>query len=282
MQLTRPIQALIALAFQEDAPRGDITARFFAAPKTLATAKLIAKQNGVVSGLNIAIACFHFVSKKIEVIQHLQDGDPVTNGTTLLELCGPLDKLLFAERTALNFLQRLSGIATATAILTKQLQGTKSCLLDTRKTIPGYRALEKYAVRCGGGKNHRQSLSEMILIKENHLRHLSLKELQQKLSVARKKTTGKIEIEAENLDQVKQFLKLPVDIIMLDNMSLAQMRQAVKLRNQQNKAILLEASGNVSRKTIRQIALTGVDYISCGSITHSAPALDISLLVDQQ
>lgn len=282
MPITRDTYLLIARAFQEDAPHGDCTARFFSSARTCVTAKIVAKQSGTIAGLDIAVACFHVVSKKIEVIQYCRDGDSVTKGTVLLELSGPLDKILLTERTALNFLQHLSGIATATAKLVRLLQGTTCMLLDTRKTLPGYRTLEKYAVRKGGGTNHRQNLSTMILIKENHLRPLSFEILQQKVTLARKKSKFKIEIEAETLAQVKKFLGLPLDIILLDNMSLAEMRQAVKLRNKINPKIKLEASGNISAKTIRAVGQTGVDYASCGSITHSAPALDISLLVDQQ
>lgn len=281
MQIAKEVYSLIKQAFQEDAPHGDITAHFFSNKKDIVTAKIIAKQSGVISGLAVAIACFHYVSKKIDIIQYISDGTSVKKGDILLELNGPLDKILLAERTALNFLQHLSGVATSTAELVKLLKGTKCILLDTRKTLPGYRALEKYAVRCGGGKNHRFSLSDMILIKENHLRALSFARLKQKIQTARKKTKCKIEIEAETLTQVKEFLQLPVDVIMLDNMSLPHMRQAVILRNKINPLIQLEASGNVSAKTIRAIAKTGVDYISCGSITHSAPAFDISLLVDK-
>jgi nicotinate-nucleotide pyrophosphorylase (carboxylating) len=280
MHIDRDNRKLIVRAFQEDAPRGDITARFFSDKKTLATAKIISKQTGVIAGLSVAISCFQYISKKIEVIQYVKDGQTVNKGEILLELSGPLEKILLAERTALNFLQHLSGVATATASLVRLLQGTSCKLLDTRKTLPGYRQLEKYAVLCGGGTNHRHSLSDMILIKENHLRPLTLEQLQKNILLARQKTKAKIEIEAENLEQVKEFLKLPIDIIMLDNMSLPQLRKAVALRKKTNPSIQLEASGNVSARTIKAIAKTGVDYISCGAITHSAEAFDVSLLVD--
>lgn len=180
MRIDRNNRKLIVRAFQEDAPRGDLTARFFL-KKNCSYSKIISKQTGVIAGLSIAIACFQYISKKIEVIQYVKDGQAVKKGEILLELSGPLEKILLAERTALNFLQHLSGVATATANLVRLLQGTSCKLLDTRKTLPGYRQLEKYAVLCGGGTNHRHSLSDMVLIKENHLRPLTLEQLQKTL-----------------------------------------------------------------------------------------------------
>ena len=280
MKITTDIKKLINIALQEDAPQGDITARYFSRSKDYVHATIIAKQAGTLAGLWLAIACFHTVSKKIEIIQHYLDGETVGEGTILLELTGPLEAIVRAERVALNFLQHLSGVATATAELVGLLKGTKATLLDTRKTMPGFRTLDKYAVRCGGGTNHRFNLSDMILLKENHIRSLDIETLCSKIAYARKKTSVRIEIEAETLAQVAAFLTLPVDIIMLDNMAPALLKKAVALRNKKAKQIQLEASGNVCAKTIRAIARTGVDFISCGAITHSAKAFDVSLLVE--
>jgi len=208
------------------------------------------------------------------------DGAKIKKGAVIAKVRGRLNNILLAERTALNFLQHLSGIATETNKLVRLLRGTNVQLLDTRKTTPGLRELEKYAVVCGGGQNHRRNLSDMVLIKDNHLAGLKLAELPKRLKRFRFwQRNKKVEIEAASLAQVKNFLKLPVDIILLDNMSAAEIKKAVALRNKLNPQIQLEISGGVNAKNIRQLAAASADFISCGWLTHSAPALDISLTI---
>ncbi len=276
----KELNQLIKSAFQEDAPRGDITSKYFGSTKHNATAKIIAKQTGILAGLDIAIACFKYIDKNLNIKKKTADKALLAKGDILAVIEGSLNSILLAERTALNFLQLMSGIATATAQMAEQIKGTKAKLLDTRKTIPGLRKLSKYAVICGGGINHRLDLSTMVLIKENHLKKLSLTELTKRLVKFRRgEKSIKVEIEAEKLEQVRDFLRLPVDIIMLDNMSVSEMKEAVQLRNTFNPNIMLEASGNIKLKNIRKTAQTGVDFISCGSITHSAKAFDFSLLI---
>jgi nicotinate-nucleotide pyrophosphorylase (carboxylating) len=276
--IDRDIRRLIAAAFTEDAPQGDITSRYFGEEKAIVTARLISKATGVIAGLSIAEACFKYVNRRIVFSRKIQDGTLVKSGDILAEITGPKNSVLLGERTALNFLQHLSGVATATQSLVRVLEGTKAVLLDTRKTIPGLRRLDKYAVTCGGGRNHRMSLSDMILIKDNHLAKLSFTELQKRIALVKKKQPMmKIEVEAETLGQVRRFFTVPVDVIMLDNMPVAQMKTAVALRNKMHSPILFEASGNVTERTILKIARCGVDYISVGAITHSVKAFDISL-----
>lgn len=276
----KEIKQLIKRAFQEDAPQGDVTSGYFCSKKTKATAQIIAKETGVLAGIEVCETCFKFTDRFVKFNKLKKDGSFLKKGEIIATIEGNLRKILLAERTGLNFLQFLSGIATATNKLAALIKNTHVKLLDTRKTIPGLRALSKYAVRCGGGTNHRLNLSDMVLIKDNHLAKLPFAELQQRIEkIKRKNIIIKIEIEAESLEQVKQFLTLPVDIIMLDNMSLAQMKKAVGLRNKLNPAIKLEASGNVSEKTIKAIAQVGVDFISVGAITHSVKAFDFSLKI---
>lgn len=276
MGISQQTKSLIHTALREDAPHGDITSRYFGSRKKIVRAKIIAKADGIICGLDIAGYCF----RKAGFQTKFQDGAKVKKGTVIAQLNGKMNDILLAERTALNFLQHLSGVATATNNLVRLIDKTRVSLLDTRKTIPGLRELEKYAVLIGGGQNHRLNLSAMVLIKDNHLSALKLKELSQRLKKFRFwQRNKKVEIEAATLLQVKNFLKLPVDIILLDNMSIAEIKKVVVLRNTINPQIKLEISGGVNEKNIQAFAKTGVDYISCGQITHSAPALDISLLI---
>lgn len=278
--LKKEINRLIKIAFQEDAPQGDITSNYFCHNKTKAQAKIIAKAAGILCGIDIAETCFKKASPWLRFEKLKKDGTLLKKGDIVASLEGPIKAVLLAERSALNFLQLLSGIATATNNLVNKVKSTKVKILDTRKTIPGLRYLSKYAVRCGGGANHRLNLSDMILIKDNHLAKLSLPELKKHLEkVKRKNIIIKIEIEAESLEQVRNFLSLPVDIIMLDNMSPAQIRKAVTLRDKINPAVKLEASGNINKKNILAIARCGIDFISSGSITHSFAAFDFSLKI---
>jgi nicotinate-nucleotide pyrophosphorylase (carboxylating) len=276
----KEITQLLRKAFREDAPQGDITSNYFCHKKTKATAQIIAKDTGVLAGLEICESCFKFADRFVKFNKLKKDGAELKKGQIIATIEGNLKNILLAERIGLNFLQLLSGIATKTNILTKLIKKTNAKLLDTRKTIPGLRYLSKYAVRCGGGTNHRLNLSDMVLIKDNHLAKLSFIELKQRIEkIKHKNIIIKIEIEAETLEQVKQSLTLPVDIIMLDNMSLAQMKKAVFYRNTINPAIKLEASGNINKNNILATAKTGIDYISVGSITHSFQAFDFSLKI---
>ncbi|MDR2430711.1 MAG: carboxylating nicotinate-nucleotide diphosphorylase [Candidatus Margulisbacteria bacterium] len=278
--LSQNIRDLLKRALREDAPRGDITSCYFGNSKTRVTARIIAKADGILCGLEAAEQCFRLVSRRIIFQANYADGDRIKKGAALAELNGGLNAILLAERTALNLLQHLSGIATETGKMAARLKHSKARLLDTRKTTPGLRSLEKYAVRCGGGENHRADLSAMVLIKNNHLAGLSLRELSRRLKYfKRRKKNIRVEIEAATLKQVENFLRLPVDIIMLDNLRPPLIRRAVNLRAKLNPDCLLEISGNVRAANIGALAKTGADYISCGALTHSAPALDIALRV---
>jgi len=269
--------SIIELALEEDIATGDITTKTIIPITESSTAKLIAKQEGVVAGLVIAKKVFETLEKKeIKWDQKIQDGDFVKPGTELVELSTSYQTILSGERTALNFLQRMSGIATKTRKLVDQLNGTKTKLLDTRKTIPGFRYLDKYSVLIGGGNNHRFGLYDMIMLKENHIKTAgsitnAVRQIRNKFH-----DKFKIEVETTNINEVKEAIRSNVDIIMLDNMTNELMGNCVKVINGK---IETEASGNISIENIRSVALTGVNYISVGSITHSVKALDISLLI---
>ncbi|MDR1453737.1 MAG: carboxylating nicotinate-nucleotide diphosphorylase [Candidatus Margulisbacteria bacterium] len=276
MSISQNTRALIHKALREDAPRGDITAKFFGDKRKIVSGKIIAKADGIICGLEIAAYCF----RKADFQTKFSDGAKIKKDATLAKIRGRLNDILLAERVALNFLQHLSGVATETHKLVNLLKGTNVKLLDTRKTTPLLRELEKYAVRCGGGQNHRLNLSERVLLKENHLASLQLSDLAKRIKRFKFwQKNKKIEIEAATLRQVKDFLALPVDIILLDNMSAAEIKKAAALRAKLNPQIQLEISGGVGKKNLKSLAKLGADYISCGKITHSAPALDMSLLL---
>lgn len=266
---------LVKTALAEDIGPGDITTTYFLEPSRLGSAQVMAKEFAVLSGqepVQEIIAQFSLKAKWLA-----KDGDKVSKGNTILKLEGSLAALLTAERTLLNFLQHLSGIATSTYYYVQAVAGTKAKILDTRKTLPGWRALAKAAVCHGGGINHRIGLYDQVLIKDNHL--VALKGEEEKLSailakIRREKPEVKIEIEADTLEQVLRFAKLPVDIILLDNMSLKQLREAVQMIAGQCRT---EASGGVTLETVRGIAETGVDFISVGALTHSVKAIDFSM-----
>ncbi|MDR1324181.1 MAG: carboxylating nicotinate-nucleotide diphosphorylase [Candidatus Margulisbacteria bacterium] len=277
MSISKNTRTLIHRALREDAPCGDITSKFFGDKHKIVSGKIIAKTGGVVCGLEIAAYCF----RKVNFQTKFSDGAKIKKGAILATIRGRSNDILLAERVALNFLQHLSGVATETHKLVNLLKGTNVKLLDTRKTMPLLRELEKYAVRCGGGQNHRLNLSELVLIKDNHLAGLKSSDLQKRIKRFRFwRRNKKIEIEAATLRQVQNFLTLPVDIILLDNMSAAEIKKAAALRAKLNPQIKLEISGGVTEKNIAALAKLGADYISCGKITHSAPALDISLLIN--
>lgn len=270
-------EAIIDLALGEDMPGGDVTSRAVVAPHKHATGTLLAKANGVISGLNLARAVFHRVDPTIRFEAHVRDGDAVTATTPIAQVAGSARSILAGERTALNLLQHLSGVATVTSRYVAACAGSGARVVDTRKTSPGLRALEKAAVRDGGGQNHRFGLTDGILIKDNHLAAVGGPDrVTRAVALARANAphTLRIEVEVTNLDEFREALAAGADIIMLDNTDLETMRQAV-VENEGR--TLLEASGGVTLDTIAEIARTGVDLISVGALTHSAPALDISL-----
>jgi nicotinate-nucleotide pyrophosphorylase (carboxylating) len=268
------VDYLIDLALEEDLPAGDITTEAIVPPDLSASGVFLAKEDGVLAGIEVAAKVFQRIDPSITFKKIKADGQEFKDGEILAEVKGKAASLLKAERTALNFLQRLSGISTLTRAFVQEVSGTKAVILDTRKTTPGWRYLEKYAVRMGGGQNHRKNLSEMMLIKDNHIR------IAGGITAALKRAKGKItagikiEVEATTLDEVKEALAGGADMIMLDNMSLEQIRRAVELVAGR---VPLEVSGKVNLQIVRQIALTGVDYISVGALTHSFKSADISL-----
>jgi nicotinate-nucleotide pyrophosphorylase (carboxylating) len=239
---------------------------------------LRAKAIGVLAGVDVAIAVFKRVDPTLEVKAILQDGAPLTPGDDIAEVRGSAAGILRAERIALNFMQRMSGIASDTNRYVQEIQGLKARIVDTRKTVPGHRYLDKYSVRMGGGFNHRMNLADGILIKDNHIqansfREMGLKEVIQ-LALARASHTIKVEVEVESMDQVKEALEAGANIIMLDNMTVPEMAAAMQVIGNQ---AIVEASGGITYDTVRAVAETGVDLISIGGLTHSVNALDISL-----
>ena len=272
------IRRAVRLALAEDIGGGDVTTLATVPPAARIKAVMRAREPLTVCGMEFAEAAFRQLSTAIKIKTLARDGQRVKAGARLLEISGPARAILTAERVALNFTQRLSGVATATARFVAAVHGTAAQILDTRKTTPGWRLFEKYAVVCGGGRNHRIGLYDMVLIKDNHLaalRGAKPNAIAAAVARARKKFPKlKVEVEADTLVQVAQAADAGADVILLDNMSLAQLRAAVKLVAGRAK---LEASGGVNLKTVRAIAKTGVDFISVGAITHSAPAVDIGL-----
>jgi nicotinate-nucleotide pyrophosphorylase (carboxylating) len=274
-----PTETLIDLALAEDIGPGDITSQFFVPADRRVRALVTIRTDGVVSGITIAARVFAKVDPSLDIRILLGDGNKVSAGAIAMIVEGSARSILTAERTSLNFLQRLSGVASLTARYVDLIRDTRATILDTRKTTPGFRLLEKKAVADGGGTNHRIGLYDRAMVKDNHLVAEndipSLQDAIHRLKQAHPDT--EVELEADHLDQVQAFLSLDgVDHILLDNMSLTELRQAVALRGTRTRP-KLEASGGVNLDTIRGIALTGVDFISVGSLTHSAPALDIGL-----
>jgi len=265
---------IIRLALDEDIFTGDITSESMIPDDVMAKASFLSKDNGIVAGLDVVKAVFHKVDQEIVFNKLVTDGTEICKGQIIAIAEGRAKSLLSAERTALNFLQRLSGIATNTSRYVKAVSGYKAVIVDTRKTTPGWRVLEKYAVRVGGGHNHRFGLYDAVLIKDNHIAVVG--SIAKAVAMAREKIphTMKIEVETENLDQVAEAIESGVDIIMLDNMSLDMMSEAVKLIDGR---ALVEASGGVKLENVTDIAKTGVDLISIGALTHSAMPLDISM-----
>lgn len=270
---------LISLALAEDIGDGDVTSLYFIPEERRAKAFVAVRSDGVVSGVQIAARVFFRVDPSLEVEILIPDGSRVSEGALLIRVEGSARSILTAERVALNFLQRLSGVATLTATYVDAVKGTSARILDTRKTTPGYRLLEKQAVIHGGGTNHRMGLYDRAMVKDNHLvaegGPMAIQAAIHRLKAD--KPGVEVELEADDISQVETFLKMDgVDHILLDNMSLAELREAVAARGERATP-MLEASGGVTLQTIRKIAETGVDFISVGALTHSAPALDIGL-----
>jgi len=272
------IRRVVQLALAEDVGGGDITTLATVAPNATAKAVMIAREPLVVAGLAVAEAVFGELSPAIRISRTAKDGDHVTSGQSLLHISGPAQAMLTGERVALNFIQRLSGVATLTRQYVDAVKGTRAQILDTRKTTPGLRRLEKYAVTCGGGHTHRAGLFDKVLIKDNHLaalQHDPPNPIAAAVRRAREKyPRHTIEVEADTLEQVEQAVAAGADIILLDNMNLVQLRLAVQQAKGRAKT---EASGGVNLASVRQIAETGVDCISVGALTHSARAADIAL-----
>ncbi len=268
------IEAIIEAALKEDMPRGDITSETIIPARRVSEAILIAKEGGVLAGIDAAKLVFRKIDPSVVFRKKMDDGRVFKKGEKIAALKGRSISLLKGERTALNIMQRMSGIATATHKFVQALKGTKTKILDTRKTAPGLRVLEKYAVRMGGGMNHRFSLSEMVLIKDNHLRLVGSVSEAVKRAKKGVKPGIKVEVEANSLEQAKEALRSGADMIMLDNMSVKKMKEVVAWVKGR---VPLEASGKVTLRKSREIALTGIDFISVGSLTHSYKSIDISM-----
>ena len=265
---------LIKMALKEDITSEDVSTNAVMDCFALGSVQLIAKADGVICGLPVFERTFKILDGNTKFKLLVKDGDKVSKGQLLAEVEGDIRVLLSGERTALNFLQRMSGIATYTAKLVKLLEGSKTKLLDTRKTTPNMRLFEKYAVRVGGGVNHRYNLSDGILLKDNHIGAAGSVKRAVELAKKYSPFVRKVEVEVENIEMCREAVEAGADIIMLDNMSPEQMREAVKLIG--GRAVT-ECSGNVTAENIQNILSAGVDYVSSGALTHSAPILDLSL-----
>ena len=272
-------KTLIRLALNEDVRTGDYTSLWTLPAEQVQTAKLVAKEDGVVAGLPVVELVFAELGGKVKVETYIQDGDQVKVGTQIASITGETKTLLCGERVMLNFLQQLSGVATITNKFATVLKGGKTKVLDTRKTIPGFRTLQKYAVLAGGGSNHRMGLWDMVLVKDNHI--AAAGGVLEAWNAVKKQNAGnlKVEIEVENLEQLKLLLGLGVDRIMLDNMSNDLMREAVKITKESGDPVELEASGNMTLERVKELANIGLDFISVGALTHSVKALDISMRI---
>lgn len=270
----RHLTNLVSRCLDEDLGPGDLTARFLPGADLVFEATLLCKQSGVLAGMDVAAEVFRQLSAEIHFAPSSHDGDSIEPGQHFARVIGPVGLLLQGERTALNFLQRLSGIATLTRKFVDAVEGTGAKIADTRKTTPGLRILEKYAVKCGGGANHRFGLYDAVMLKDNHLSlGVSLTDL---VNLARTHVphTTKIVVECDTLEQLEEALSARSDVVLLDNMSLDNLKEGVRLA--QGRCII-EASGGVTLGNVREIAETGVNIISVGALTHSAPALDLSM-----
>ena len=274
--ITMKMQAdkLIRMALQEDITSEDVSTNAVMRSAVKGTVDLIAKEDGVIAGFDIYARVFTILDEKTEIDFHCKDGDEVKKGELMATVTGDIRVLLSGERVALNYLQRMSGIATYTRQVAKLLEGSKVTLLDTRKTTPNCRVFEKYAVRVGGGCNHRYNLSDGVLLKDNHIGAAGSVTKAIQMAKAYAPFVRKIEIEVETLEQVKEAVEAGADIIMLDNMTPEVMKQAVELIDGRAQT---ECSGNITKENIQKIREIGVDFVSSGALTHSAPILDISM-----
>lgn len=270
----KTIDPIIEAALQEDLPQGDITSESIIPDDSRSRAIILAKEDGILAGMDVASRVFEKIDLDIEFKREKNDGQKFSKGETLAELEGSSISILKGERTALNFLQRMSGIATNTGRFVEALKGTRTKILDTRKTTPGLRNLEKYAVKIGGGQNHRRSLSEMVLIKDNHLKLVGSISEAVKRAKERVAPGIKVEVEATCLAEVQEAVRSGADMVMLDNMSMDKMKEVVEWVERR---IPLEVSGSVTLSKIREIAALGIDFISVGSLTHSYRSVDISM-----
>jgi len=273
---------LIEIALWEDVREGDFTSKWTLPVDQSRTARLIAKEDGVLAGMPFIALVFEALNEAVNVQCFVQDGQAVKKGDVLAEITGTTQALLTGERTFLNFLQQLSGVASMVAEYQSALAGSKTKILDTRKTLPGYRRLQKYAVRAGGGENHRMGLFDMVLIKDNHIQATG-SPLDAVRTVQAHNDRGlKIECEVETLDQLRSLLHQGVDVIMLDNMDTPTMAEAVKIVRESGDSVKLEASGNMTLERVAELRDLNLDYISVGALTHSVKAMDISLRIPEQ
>ncbi len=274
------IDSLIASALDDDLDDiGDLTTKSIIPKKTIGKVRLISKSNGIISGIPIFKRVYEIIDKDINLCFYVQDGEKIEKGMVLCDLNGCLHSIFKGERISLNFLQKMSGISTLTNKFVEKISHIKTKILDTRKTTPGYRFIEKYAVKLGGGVNHRFGLYDMILIKENHITAAGgiRKAVNRCLDWIKNKDIDiKIEVEVQNYEQIKEIINLPIDRVMLDNFSVASIQEAVKLIDHRFE---VEVSGNIELKNVQKVAESGVDFISVGSITHSAKSLDMSMLL---
>ena len=271
------IDDVIKNALKEDINYLDTATAYVIPEDAVTTAKFVSKAEGVLCGIEVAMRVFTLLDPEVQFTLYKKDGDSVANGDLIATMKGKASMLLQGERTALNLLQHMSGIATATNECVRLVEGTNVSIADTRKTLPGLRALQKYAVTCGGGKNHRYNLSDCAMLKDNHIDAgggitATVKALREKIG-----HTVKIEVETRNMDEVREAVSAGADIIMLDNMTAGQMKEAV---NYIDGRALTEASGNITAENIRKKASSGIDIISMGTLTHSVKAFDISMRID--
>lgn len=276
---TQDALTMIRLALAEDVRTGDVTSAFTIPETQRESARLIAKEAGTLAGLPVIPLVFAELKAEVEVKLFKHDGDKVEKGDLIAELEGATRDLLTGERTLLNFIQQLSGVATVASKFAEALKPGKTEILDTRKTVPGFRTLQKYAVRAGGGSNHRMGLFDMVLVKDNHIA-ASGGVLEALENVKAHNAAGlRVEIEVENLDDLRKLLHKGVDVIMLDNMDKATMARAVEIVRESGDKVKLEASGNMNLERVKDLAGIGLDYISVGALTHSVKALDISMRI---
>lgn len=274
LEFTLGVDELIKSALKEDITTEDVSTNAIIKGYVKGTVELICKQDGVICGLGVFKRTFEILNPDTEIKLYAKDGDRVHKGRKLADITGDIRVLLQGERTALNYLQRMSGIATYTAEVGELLAGSKTKLLDTRKTTPNMRVFEKYAVRCGGGHNHRYNLSDGVLLKDNHIGAAGGVANAVKAAKEYSSFVRKIEVEVETLEQCKEAVEAGADIIMLDNMSVEEMKKAVEIIGGR---ALTECSGNITKDNVKRVISAGVDYVSSGALTHSAPILDLSL-----